>query len=138
MSHNEGFAVRRVFSPLFFVRRHSAGLGVKKRRVPSLRGRIFRKLSFSSISEDGKVDLTNRTRSHTLIVPLSAPRRIHNLRLSLLPLPTLSLSNTLKCLFPFDVDDGSHAAAQIRDMMKNTTELRSAGRFTRSAEKCLS
>lgn len=72
--------------------------------------------------------MANTKRFHTLIVPLSAPRRIHNLHLSLLPLPTLCPSNTLKCFCSFDVDGGSlHAAAQIRDMMRNTTEARAWG-----------
>lgn len=111
------------------------GVGEKKSAITSWQNFQEVVVQQHQTGEDGKVNMTNTKRFHTLIIPLSAPRRIHNLHLSLLPLPTLYPSNTLKCLFSFDVDGGSlHAAAQIRDMMKNTTEARGG----LPAEECLS
>lgn len=133
-------SLRAEFSaPFFFVRRHSAGLGVKKRESHQFTARFSG--SCRSAASDGRRwtgkhdERKARPRSNCS----SAPRRIHNLRLSLPPLPTLSPSNPLKCLFSFDVDGGSHAAAQIRDMMENTPELRVRGALpARPAGKCLS
>lgn len=100
MSHNEEFAVRRVFSPLFFVRHHSAGLGVGEKKSAITSWQDFQEVVVQQhqTGEDGKVNMTNRKRFHTLIVSLSALWRIHILHLSLLPIPT-SLQHTKVPLF---------------------------------------
>lgn len=122
MSHKEGFAVRRVFGPPFLCETSFSRLGCEKKRATSSR-RDFQEVVVQQLQTggDGQVNMHGK-RVHTLIVPVFLGAFI----ISAPPLPTLSPSNTLKCLFSFDVDGGSHAAAQIRDMM-NTTELRVRG-----------